>query len=288
MKFTKMHGAGNDFCLFDGFHQTLPPYGPLAQAVCDRHFGVGGDGIMVSLPSSSADVRMVYYNSDGSQGEMCGNGIRCFSKFVFEKGLVKKTAFDVETLAGLKKITLTLDEKGLATRISVGMGKPLFPADHVPTTLPGDPVLMEPLDVDGQLVMFTAMRLGVPHGVIVCEDLDQVDINGLGRKIETHPAFPEKINANFMQVVDREHINVKTFERGAGRTLACGTGCCSSVVAGNLLGLWEPKVTVQAEGGVLEISLDGNFEVTMAGSAERICEGEFSPWVIRQIEKLSK
>jgi diaminopimelate epimerase len=231
---------------------------------------------------------MVYYNSDGSQGEMCGNGIRCFSKFVFEKGLVRKTEFNVETLAGIKKITLTLDEQGLVKRISVGMGKPLFPAESVPTTLPGNPVMMEPLDVDGQLVLFTAMRLGVPHGVIVCEDLDQVDINGLGRKIEIHPAFPEKINANFMQVVDREHIRVKTFERGAGRTLACGTGCCSSVVAGNLLGLLEPKVTVQAEGGVLEIALGDDYEVTMAGSAEMICEGEFSPWVMQQIENFSK
>lgn len=288
MRFTKMHGAGNDFCLFDGFHQTLPDYSPLAKAVCDRHFGVGGDGIMVSLPSSTADVRMVYYNSDGSQGEMCGNGIRCFSKFVFEKGLVKKTEFNVETLAGIKKITLTLDEQGLVKRISVGMGKPLFPAESVPTTLPGNPVMMEPLEVDGQLVLFTAMRLGVPHGVIVCEDLDQVDINGIGSKIEVHPAFPEKMNANFMQVVDREHIRVKTFERGAGRTLACGTGCCSSVVAGNLLGILDSKVTVQAEGGVLEIALGEDFEVTMAGSAEMICEGEFSPWVMQQIDNFSK
>ncbi|HCP15615.1 MAG TPA: diaminopimelate epimerase [Peptococcaceae bacterium] len=288
MKFTKMHGAGNDFSLFDGFHQTLPEYGPLAKAVCDRHFGVGGDGIMVSLPSQSADVRMVYYNSDGSQGEMCGNGIRCFSKFVYEKGLVKKTEFDVETLAGIKRINLTLDEQGLVKRISVGMGKPLFPAESVPTTLVGDPVMMEPLDVDGHLVMMTVMRLGVPHSVIVCEDLDKVDINGVGSKIEVHPAFPEKMNANFMQVVDREHIKVKTFERGAGRTLACGTGCCSSVVAGNLLGLLEPSVTVQAEGGVLEISLSEDYEVTMAGTAEMICDGEFSPWIMEQIKNMTK
>lgn len=282
MKFTKMHGAGNDFSLFDGFQQTLPEYGPLAKAVCDRHFGVGGDGIMVCLPSQSADIKMVYYNSDGSQGEMCGNGIRCFSKFVFEKGLLDKTEFDVETLAGIKRIRLILDEQGQIKLVSVGMGKPSFEGETVPTTLIGNPVMMEPLDVSGQLVKVTVMRLGVPHCVILCEDLDKVDINGLGRKIETHPAFPEKINANFMEIEDREHIKVKTFERGAGRTLACGTGCCSSVVVGHLLGLLEPRVTVQAEGGVLEIDLSEDYEVTMAGPAEIICDGEFSSWTMGQ------
>lgn len=285
MKFTKMHGAGNDFCIFDGFQQTLPEYGPLAIAVCDRHFGVGGDGIMVCLPSQEADIRMVYYNSDGSQGEMCGNGIRCFSKFAYEKGLLEKTEFDVETLAGVKKIRLSLDEQGLVKQISVGMGKPSFQSESVPTTLTGNPVMMEPLDVSGQLVKVTVMRLGVPHCVILCEDIDKVDINGIGRKIEIHPAFPEKINANFMEIVDREHIKVKTFERGAGRTLACGTGCCSSVVAGHLLGLLEPRVTVQAEGGVLNISLTNDYEVTMAGTAEMICDGTFSPWVLSQIKE---
>lgn len=282
MKFTKMHGAGNDFCLFDGFQQQLPDYGTLAKAVCDRHFGVGGDGIMVCLPSEIADVRMVYYNSDGSQGEMCGNGIRCFAKFIYTKGIVGQQGFSVETLAGIKKINLTLDKLGNVDKISVGMGKALLAADQVPTTLPGNPVLMEPLDVDGQLVMLTAMRLGVPHSAIMVEDLDKVAVNDLGRKIELHPQFPEKMNANFVQIVDRHNIKVKTWERGAGRTLACGTGCCSSVVAGNLLGLLEDEVTVEAEGGILQIKVDADQEVIMTGSAEFICEGTFSDWVIQR------
>lgn len=287
MKFTKMHGAGNDFCLFDGFHQALPDYGSLAMAVCDRHFGVGGDGIMVCLPSQKADIKMVYYNSDGSQGEMCGNGIRCFAKYVYQKGLLDQTVFDVETLAGKKKIQLILDEEGMVKQVSVGMGKPSFRGESVPTTLAGNPVMMAPLDVSGEQIKVTVMRLGVPHCVILCEELDKVDINGLGSKIEVHPAFPEKINVNFVEIVDRGQIKVKTFERGAGRTLACGTGCCSSVVAGHLLGLLEPRVTVQAEGGVLEIDLSEEYEVTMAGPAEMICDGEFSPWVMAQIRKLS-
>jgi len=285
MIFTKMHGAGNDFCLFDGFKHTLPDYGALAKAVCNRHFGVGGDGIMVALPCDTADVRMVYYNSDGSQGEMCGNGIRCFAKYVYSKAIVHKPTFLVETLAGIKTISLHIDEKDQVQKVSVGMGRPGFAAEQVPTTLPGNPVKMEPLDVAGQLVLLTAMRMGVPHCAIIVDDLEKVDINGIGRKIENHPAFPEKMNANFVQVQDRQHIKVKTWERGAGRTLACGTGCCSSVIAGNVLGLLDQKVTVQAEGGILEISVDDNYETTMTGGAEFICEGVFSDWVVRQIQE---
>jgi len=285
MKFTKMHGAGNDFCLFNGFMQKLPEYGALAKTVCDRHFGVGGDGIMVALPSEKADVRMVYYNSDGSQGEMCGNGIRCFAKYVYTKGIVHKPVFTVETLAGIKHITLTVNKKDQVEKISVGMGKPAFPAEEVPTTLPGNPVTMEPVEVDNHIVLLTAMRMGVPHSVIVVDDLEKVDVNGIGSKLEVHPAFPEKLNVNFMQVIDKNNIKVKTWERGAGRTLACGTGCCSSVIAGNLLGLVDKKATVQAEGGVVEVSIDDDYEVTMTGTAEFICDGVFSDWVKAQIQE---
>lgn len=287
MNFSKLHGAGNDFSLFDGIHNQLPDYSALARAVCDRHFGAGGDGIMAALPSETADIRMVYYNSDGSMGEMCGNGIRCFSKFVFEKGLVDKPVFTVETAAGIKTINLTLDEKDKVRRISVGMGRPVFPAEDVPTALVGIPTLLEPLQVGDRLIMISAIRMGVPHSVIVVEDLEKVDVEGLGSQIEIHEVFPEKINANFMQVIDRTHIKVKTFERGAGHTLACGTGCCSCVIVGHKLGLLDQRVEVQAEGGQLTISLSDDYDVTMEGQAEFICDGQYSDWVLKRIAELS-
>lgn len=285
MKFSKLHGAGNDFSLFDGIHEKLPPFGPLAKTVCDRHFGTGGDGIMAALPSETADIRMIYYNSDGSMGEMCGNGIRCFSRFVYEKGLVKKPVFTVETAAGIKEIRLRLDGAGRVEGISVGMGRPSFAAEEVPTTLAGNPVLMEPLQVEDQLVMISAIRMGVPHSVVMVEDLEQPELMNLGARIESHPAFPEKINVNFVRILDREHIRVKTYERGAGHTLACGTGCCSAVIVGRKLGLLEQRVEVEAEGGRLFITVSEDYEVTMEGEAQFICDGEYSDWILERIEK---
>jgi diaminopimelate epimerase len=282
MEFTKMHGAGNDFCLFNGIKQTLPDYSTLAKAVCDRHFGVGGDGIMVCLPSGKADIRMVYYNSDGSMGEMCGNGLSCFSKFVYEGGLVKKTEFTVETGAGVKKVRLNLNGNGEVQSISVHMGRPEFDPELVPTTLPGTPVIAQTIDVLGRQVALTAMRMLVPHCVVMVDDLEAADINGLGRRIEIHPAFPKKVNVNFVQVISRNRFRIKTWERAAGRTLACGTGCCASVVAGRLLGLSEDTVTLDAEGGELVVHVDEDFEVTMTGGAEFICRGSFSDWVSRR------
>lgn len=280
-----MHGAGNDFCLFNGLRQTLPDYGALALAVCDRHFGVGGDGIMICLPSQSADIRMVYYNSDGSQGEMCGNGIRCFSKYVYEGGIVHKPEFTVETLSGIKSIRLAVSNQGTVQKITVSMGKPQFEPEQVPTTLPGTPVVQKTLDVAGQQIKLTAMCMGVPHCAIFVDDLEKVDVNGLGKQIETHSAFPAKVNANFVQILDRTHIRIKTWERGAGRTLACGTGCSASVVAGLLSGLLDDTVSVQAEGGTVEIHVGKDFEVTLTGEAEFICKGEFSEWIDKQIKR---
>lgn len=283
MKFSKMHGLGNDFSLFDGVNQQLPDYGFLARAVCDRHFGVGGDGIMVALPSDTADIRMVYYNSDGSEGEMCGNGIRCFSKFVYEKNLLHKPVFSVETAARTEEITLKIREDDLVETISVSLGIPVFENIKIPTTLPGNPVLRQPLKIAGDSFQLTAMRLGVPHCVIVVDDLEVLDLEGVGSQIEWHPAFPSGVNTNFMQVIDRKNIRVKTYERAAHHTLACGTGCSSCVVAGNLLGILEPSVTALTEsGGLLKVSVDSDYHVTMEGGAEFICDGKLSPWILCQ------
>jgi diaminopimelate epimerase len=282
MDFAKMHGAGNDFCLFNGMEQTLPDYSALAKTVCDRHYGVGGDGIMVCLPSECADIKMVYYNSDGSMGEMCGNGLRCFSKYVYEGGLVRKREFTVETGAGVKTVHLNLNCNGEVQSVAVNMGCPEFDPDKIPTTLPGTPVIARTIDVLGQQVTLTAMRMLVPHCVVMVSDLEAVDVNGLGRQIEIHPVFPNKVNVNFVQIIDRCRIKIKTWERSAGRTLACGTGCCASAVAGRLLGLVEDTVTLQAEGGELNIHVGEDYVVTMTGGAEFICRGSFSSWIGRQ------
>jgi len=269
--FSKLHGAGNDFIVLDGLASVLPDYSALALAMCDRHFGVGGDGIMVALPSDIADIRMVYYNSDGSEGEMCGNGIRCFSKFVYTKGLIADTHFKVETLAGIKEITLDLIWKNL---VKVDMGMPLLEPEAVPTTLRGFPAELE---VDGKTFSVFCMRVGVPHCVIFAEEPDTVDVNGIGQKIECHPAFPEKTNVNFVKVISPDRIRVKTWERGAGRTLACGTGCCASVVAGFLTDRVEAAVAVEAEGGLVQVQIipEDEYRLWMTGGAEIICEGYF-------------
>ncbi|TCO67733.1 diaminopimelate epimerase [Marinisporobacter balticus] len=275
MKFTKMHGAGNDFVLFNGIEQKIDDYEKLAIKVCDRHFSVGGDGIMVAEKSDVADVKMVYYNSDGSQGEMCGNGVRCFSKFVYDHHIVNKEVFRVETLAGIKTIWLEVDEKGEVKLVKVNMGKPIFDAQKIPVLCKDEKVIEKHIEIDGKNIVFSSVLVGVPHTVIFVEDIKGIDINDLGYKIEAHPKFPKKTNVNFVEVKERNKINVYTWERGAGRTLACGTGCCSSVVIGNILNKLDNHVRVQAEGGVIEVALKDAFEIFMKGSATTICIGNF-------------
>jgi diaminopimelate epimerase len=279
LSFSKMHGAGNDFVLLDGFHQTLPALSPLTHAMCDRHFGIGADGLMAASPSNTSDIRMAYFNSDGSEGEMCGNGIRCFAKFAYEKGLTAKTTFTVETRAGEKEVRLKLDAAGEVASVSVDMGRPLFSSEQVPTILAGSPAVKAPIDAGGRAVYVTALRMGVPHCVILVDDMDATDVDGLGRIIESHPAFPEKVNVNFMQVISPREFIIKTYERGAGHTLACGTGCCSCAAAGRLMGILESEVTARAEGGTLFIRVSKEYELTMEGPAAFICDGV---WPVRE------
>jgi len=275
MEFTKMEAAGNDFVVFDGFKYKIKDYGQLALKACDRHFSVGADGILVCEASDVADIKMVYYNSDGSRGEMCGNGIRCFSKYVYEKGLVDKKIFTVETLAGIKTIWLETDSENRVKTVRVNMGKPLFEAKDIPVELDRERVIEETMDINGQKIVFSSLLVGVPHTVIFVDDINSVDVNELGRKIEVHPMFPRKTNVNFIEVVDRENINIYTWERGAGRTLGCGTGSCASVVVGNITGKLNNNVHVRTEGGKLEVQLEEDFEIYMKGGANRICDGVF-------------
>jgi len=275
MDFTKMEAAGNDFIVFNGIKYNIEDYSKLALKACDRHFGFGADGILVCENSNIADIKMIYYNSDGSRGEMCGNGIRCFSKYVYEEGLVKKETFTVDTLAGIKNVNLEVGNNEVKT-VKVNMGRPIFDTKAIPVNIHKDKVIEETIEIDGQEIIFSSVLVGVPHTIIFVDNIKHIDINELGRKIETHPLFPTKTNVNFIEVIDRNNINIYTWERGAGRTLGCGTGSCASVVIGKLIGKLGSIVHVNTEGGRLDINLEKDWEIYMTGGANRICDGIFN------------
>lgn len=273
MKFTKMVAAGNDFVLYNGFEYNINNYSNLAIKSCDRHFGIGADGIMICEESDIADIKMIYYNSDGSRGEMCGNGIRCFSKYVYENDIIDKKIFTIETLAGIKTICLEINEKDIVEIIKVDMGKPIFASNKIPVNIDSDEVLLENIVIDGVGITFSAVLVGVPHIVIFIDDIRHIDINGLGKKLEVYFLFPRKTNVNFVEIVDRNNINIYTWERGAGRTLGCGTGSCAGVALGSRLGKLDKLVNVKTEGGELQVELKDNYEIYMKGEATTICTG---------------
>ena len=275
MKFTKMVAAGNDFIIFNGFEYTIKDYEKLALRCCDRHFSVGGDGIMICEKSSWADIKMVYYNSDGSEGEMCGNGIRCFAKYVYENKLIDIKTFTIETLSGIKTVELEIDKDNKVTSVKVNMGYPIFESAQIPVDINKKKVLLENLNIGDKKIQFSSVLAGVPHTVIFVDNIKEIDINSLGRKIESNKIFPKKTNVNFVEIIDKGHINIYTWERGAGRTLGCGTGSCASVVIGNILGKLNKKVEVNMEGGKIQVCLNDNYDIYMKGSAETICIGEF-------------
>lgn len=275
MKFTKMQGAGNDFLLFDGYKYKLEDIVPNIKKMCDRRFGVGGDGIMVALPSDVADIKMYYYNSDGSQGEMCGNGIRCFSKFIYEKGLVSKTEIEIETLAGIQHAILHKNENNKIEKVEIEIGNIKYLPEEVPALVEGNNVFRKELSVDGKKIEFSSVFLGVPHTVIFIKSEEEYDINKIGAMIECHKTFPKKTNVNFVLVERDNKIKIFTWERGAGRTLACGTGSCSSALLGNKLGYLKDEVEVITEGGTLYIKVLEN-SVKLIGGAEITFEGEIA------------
>lgn len=269
-----MEAAGNDFIVFNGFKYNLKNHSQLALKACDRHYSVGADGMLVCESSDTADIKMLYYNSDGSRGEMCGNGIRCFSKYVYEEGLVAKKVFTVDTLAGIKTVWLETDNDKVRN-IKVNMGKPIFSPKEIPVDMDKEKIIEESTEIDGKNILFSSLLVGVPHTIIFTEDINNVDVNGLGRKLEVHPLFPKKTNVNFVEVINRKKINIYTWERGAGRTLGCGTGSCASVVIGNITGRLDNIVHVRAEGGELEVQLEDDYGIFMKGGANRICDGYF-------------
>ena len=269
MKITKMHGLGNDFIVFfdDGTSQ-FDVIG-MAQRLCDRHTGIGADGLVIVMPSKVADVRLRIINSDGSEAEMCGNGIRCFAKYAYDRKIIDKEEFTVETLAGIMTPTI-IAEDGVAKLVKVNMGKPTFPAKDIPMEIESDKVIDYTIDVDGTSYVVSSVLLGVPHTEVFVEDVPAVPLTVLGPKIEKHPLFPRGTNVNFVQVVNENTVKVRTWERGAGATLACGTGSCASAVMAHEKELTGRSVDVELYLGTLHIDYDEDGTVYMTGPATEV------------------
>lgn len=278
MEFLKMHGLGNDFVFIDHFLSQPAPgqaegdYPELARKLCHRQFGIGGDGMIAVLPSDKADARMRIFNLDGSEPEMCGNGIRCFARYVFDQGYVKKNPLTVETLAGILTLELKLEEDKV-TGIRVDMGEPILKPELIPVMAEVEPVVKAKLEAEGQEFEYTAVSMGNPHCVIFVEDYEALDFERLGPAIEKHPLFPRKTNVEFIRIDSREELTMKVWERGAGPTLACGTGACASAVAAILNGKSERKVTVHLPGGDLLIEWGEDNRVYMTGPAAYVFKG---------------
>ncbi|MEZ0537819.1 diaminopimelate epimerase [Caldicellulosiruptoraceae bacterium PP1] len=275
MLFSKMHGLGNDFIVLDVRQSPDKDYNSLAIKMCDRHLGIGADGLLLVLNSDKADIKMRIINSDGSEAEMCGNGIRCFAKYVFERGIVRKEKFTVETLAGIMEPELILDEVGLVEKVKVNMGSPDFNPQNIPMLLDSKDAINVPIEVDGKEYKITSILMGVPHTMLFVDDINNIDIHALGPKIEKHKLFPKKTNVNFVEVKDNQNIIVRTWERGAGATMACGTGSCASVIASHLNGYTQRKANVHLYAGILNIEWTEDNIVYMTGPATEVFVGEY-------------
>ncbi|MDP1508886.1 diaminopimelate epimerase [Paenibacillus sp. CMAA1739] len=274
MEFTKMNGLGNDFIVWYG-HQELPSdAAELAVRLCDRHFGIGADGLVYILPSNKADFRMRIINSDGSEAEQCGNAIRCAAKYVYDNKHINREQITIETLgAGVQQVELTV-ENGTVRMVKVDMGEPILEGLKIPTTLDLTSVINEPIEAGGSGFRFTAVSMGNPHCVIYVEDAPSFELEAWGPKLECHPLFPKKTNVEFATVRSRNHIDMRVWERGAGPTLACGTGACATLVASVLNGYSDRRAIVSLKGGDLDIewSVDDN-HIYMTGPAEVVFEG---------------
>jgi diaminopimelate epimerase len=273
LRFTKMHGAGNDYVVLDGIREELPPIPPLAARLCDRHFGIGCDQLLIARPSRTADFRMEIYNADGSQVEMCGNGLRAFYKFLRDRGHTDDDEISVETLGGVVR-------PGWAgpNRVRVNMGQPVLAPAKIPTTLgTGDgPLLDIPLEVDGERLEVSSVSMGNPHAVVFVEDPDRVDVERLGPLIEHHSAFPNRTNVEFVTPIGRDRIRQRTWERGVGETLACGSGACAVAVVAMLRGVVDDEVRIELRGGELEIDWKGgDAPVIMTGPAAEVFTGDY-------------
>lgn len=274
MKFTKMQGLGNDYVYVNCMEQMVEDAAETARRVSDRHFGIGSDGLILICPSDKADFEMRMYNADGSRGEMCGNGIRCVGKYVYDYGLTNKTSLSVETLGGIKHLFLEV-EGGKVSLVKVDMGPAILEPEKIPVTAEGSRVVDEPLQVDGKTFRMTCVSMGNPHAVIYVDDVQGMDLEKTGPSFENHERFPNRINTEFAHVLDRNTVEMRVWERGSGETLACGTGACAVAVASILNGYTEDQVTVRLLGGDLKIEWDRETnKVYMTGPAEVVFDGE--------------
>lgn len=276
MRFTKMHGAGNDYVYINCFDEPVPRDIPAtAIAISDRHTGVGGDGLVLIGPSEVADARMRMFNADGSESEMCGNAIRCVAKYVSDRGIARKPELKIETGRGVLTMQLVIGAGGKVEQVTVNMGAPILESARIPTTLPGDPPKNAELVVAGKTIEVTCVSMGNPHCVTFVDEVNDDWVLRVGPQIERHPAFPRRVNAEFIQVVSPDEFIMRVWERGSGETLACGTGACASAVAGALTGRTNRTVTAHLRGGDLKLEWADSGEVFMTGPATEVFSGEW-------------
>ena len=274
MKFTKMQGLGNDYVYVNGFTEQVKDHAKMAKFVSERHFGIGSDGLIFINPSEVADFEMEMYNADGSRGKMCGNGIRCVGKYVYDYGLTDRTSISVETLGGIKHLDLTV-EGGKVVSVRVDMGEPILKPEEIPVKADGQMVVSKPLTVNNETYLMTAVSMGNPHSVIYVDDVKGLDLEKIGPDFENHEAFPDRVNTEFAKVLDRKTVEMRVWERGSGETLACGTGACAVAVASMLNGYTDRAVTVKLLGGDLFIEWEETTnKVYMTGPARVVFDGE--------------
>ena len=279
MKFTKMHGCGNDYIYINGFIEKIAQEEKpeLVQRISDRNFGIGGDGAIFINPSNEADFEMEMYNADGSRAEMCGNGIRCVAKYVYDKGLTDKTNIRIISCGKIKYLELFLKD-GKVDTVKVNMGAPILYAEEIPVTIEGEKekVINEPITILDKEYKMTCVSMGNPHAVVFMDDVENLAIEQIGPYFENHKCFPKRTNTEFVKVIDRKTVQMRVWERGTGETLACGTGCCATVVACVLNGLTDETVTVKLLGGEIDITWDREANlVYMTGPATTVFDGEY-------------
>lgn len=277
MQFVKMQGAGNDYVYVDCIRQGMPadPV-ELSKKISDRHFGIGSDGLILICPSDKADARMRMFNADGSESEMCGNGVRCIAKYVYDHGLAKKPSITLETGRGILKLAVRTNGNGKVDQVTVDMGEPILEAAQIPTTLPGNPPIEVPLDLPDRSLLVTCVSMGNPHCVTFVDAVTDALVHAIGPKVEKHPAFPKRVNAEFAKVNRPDDVTMRVWERGSGETLACGTGACAVAVAGVLCKRLERRVTVHLLGGDLQLLWsEADNHVYMTGPAVEVFSGDW-------------
>lgn len=275
LHFSKMHGLGNDYIYVNCLEHKLKHPEEVARIVSDRHFGVGSDGLILICPSDRADFEMRMFNADGSEGKMCGNAIRCVGKYVYDRGFTDRTTLQIDTRSGVKTLELTLEDDGKVSTVRVDMGRASLRARDIPVETDYDDFVSQPMLVHGEVFLVTCVSMGNPHAVIFCDDVEDLPLEDIGPLFENHEKFPDRINTEFIELVDRQTLKMRVWERGSGETFACGTGACAAVVAAVVNGHCDAgdEVTVRLRGGELKITCREDFTVLMEGPATHVFDG---------------